>query len=200
MNYEIQDLLELVYTDTLRGSSGELVVKNYIDELLRNGYCKEYLYKIMAEEFQILKPPSVRMSIFALYYTKPVINYIYKLYEDDHLIYIGQSSSLYQRLKAHKRDKTFSKTEIYMCQFYQNPDHLEAWLINKYQPHLNKNLNLRFARLWKEREPVFKDIMSPECLFITTPSYLKDKDKYLCAVDREYPYIRNDRDIQPYWK
>lgn len=200
MNYEIQDLLDLVYTDTLKGSSGELVVKNHIDELLKNKYCKEYLYKTIAEEFQISKPPSLRVSVFALHYTKPEINYIYKLYNKDNLIYIGQTSNLYQRIKTHRRSKEFSKVEVYMCQFYQNPDHLESWLINHYQPPLNKSLNLEFSRLWEDGEPVFEDIRHLSCLFVTTPSYLENQEDYLRVVSREYPYIRNDRNIKPYWK
>lgn len=66
-------------------------------------------------------------------------SYVYFLFQDDYLLYIGQTVNLKQRITTHKQDKEFN----YIA-FEQYDRHdlmlMEAMYINTYASGLNKNV------------------------------------------------------------
>ena len=65
---------------------------------------------------------------------------IYFLYDEDKIIYIGQSITPYSRIAAHNKDKNFSSVRLFACR----KDRLDYWervLIKRYTPKLNKAHN-----------------------------------------------------------
>ncbi|MFW6281710.1 MAG: GIY-YIG nuclease family protein [bacterium] len=64
---------------------------------------------------------------------------IYKLIQDDEIVYIGQSLNCERRIGTHLKsdDKDFNSFEIIPCK-EQELDELEREYINKYEPEYNK--------------------------------------------------------------
>ena len=76
------------------------------------------------------------------------MNAVYKYVYDDKIVYIGKTnSSLNSRIKCHMGESKFQpyidKCQIYfsLCQGVSHTAILEAYLINKYNPILNKSMN-----------------------------------------------------------
>ena len=64
---------------------------------------------------------------------------VYFLFDDDELVYIGQSENILSRIASHLNDKRFDSYNFIECQ-YGNLDALEAKYILKYNPKYNKTL------------------------------------------------------------
>ena len=67
---------------------------------------------------------------------------VYLLYQENTLIYIGKSNTCIRgRLVTHSKDKQFDKIDILLLENEADVDVLELYLINKYNPPLNKDSN-----------------------------------------------------------
>lgn len=66
-------------------------------------------------------------------------SYVYFLFQDDYLLYIGQTVNLKQRITTHKQDKDFNYISF---EHYDRHDLMlmEALYINAYSSGLNKNV------------------------------------------------------------
>ncbi len=64
---------------------------------------------------------------------------IYLLYKDNHIIYIGKSNNIHNRIQQHKKDKEFDLVKSIIFKDISNIDLYEPYLINKYKPILNKD-------------------------------------------------------------
>lgn len=63
---------------------------------------------------------------------------VYRLLRGVDLLYIGSTGSFLDRVKAHARDKDFDTWEAYRCRDERHCRGLEALLIDKYRPPLNR--------------------------------------------------------------
>lgn len=67
--------------------------------------------------------------------------YVYKyLDENDNIVYIGKTTKLQQRIKAHRYDKLSpyrGNCYFHICKSKTDMDNLERYLINQYKPKLN---------------------------------------------------------------
>lgn len=63
---------------------------------------------------------------------------VYQLTLGSDLLYIGSTGSLYDRLKAHSREKTFDSWRAARCATEIECRHLETALIDRYRPPLNR--------------------------------------------------------------
>lgn len=66
--------------------------------------------------------------------------FVYCLYKDDSIIYIGSSTKLLNRLKCHAKDKDFNRVSF--CELPSHSDmlDLEIYAIDKIRPPLNKSV------------------------------------------------------------
>lgn len=64
---------------------------------------------------------------------------IYLLYQQNVVIYVGQTTNLLHRIKEHRR-KQYDKVMVVWCAESQM-DILEGYYIDKYKPKLNKTHN-----------------------------------------------------------
>jgi predicted GIY-YIG superfamily endonuclease len=64
---------------------------------------------------------------------------IYFLFQDDKLIYIGKTTSLFSRLSGHKGDKRFNYISILEVSKEEYKE-TEIYYINKYKPECNISL------------------------------------------------------------
>jgi hypothetical protein len=201
MNIDVYNFLDMFYSPKNIDNSK---VKLYIEDLLTEGYTKEYLFTELVEQNnkeQVYKGKS-RKVVDAMQLLSPKPHYIYKLYDRGKLVYIGQTISLLERLGCHKKTKKFDDVEIYMCSFCENVDFIENGLIGKYLPELNRGLNIGCAREWGGVEPVFDNINFPTCKFIDIYGYKEDSSTNYCKYLPSYVggvRVRNDKKIIPYW-
>src|SRR5699024_11928186 len=68
---------------------------------------------------------------------EPKRYYVYALYQNDSIVYIGQTVHLHSRIAAHKRDKTFDGYSFVRCKTVEEMDILESELIVRLQPKYN---------------------------------------------------------------
>lgn len=69
-------------------------------------------------------------------------NIIYKLLDNDKIVYIGKSeNNLFQRIDSHKKDKIFNKIEIINFSSKTLMSMGEIYFINKYKPKYNRQYN-----------------------------------------------------------
>jgi len=65
--------------------------------------------------------------------------FVYFLYDiEGHLIYIGRSMNIYERLQTHKQYKEFDVTLLIVCESYRESVVLETKRIRKYKPFFNR--------------------------------------------------------------
>ena len=65
-------------------------------------------------------------------------NFVYRLYKDKEIVYIGKTNNLKYRIKAHKKDKEFDYYD-YAITSDSEAHVYEVYYINKYRPILNKD-------------------------------------------------------------
>lgn len=63
---------------------------------------------------------------------------VYQLLLGDELVYIGSTGALYDRLKAHAREKVFDSWRASRCENERHCRDLETALIDRYRPPLNR--------------------------------------------------------------
>lgn len=78
---------------------------------------------------------------------KPILYFVYKLYDSNgEVIYVGSSSSIQNRLKSHYHSKDFEYVEVCKCSNKIDMLRLEHFTIKSLFPQLNKDLNLTLAQ------------------------------------------------------
>lgn len=73
---------------------------------------------------------------------------VYVLYQDETVVYVGQSINPYQRMAQHLRDKLFTHIRIMPCR-RSRMSYWEEKLIKAYEPSYNVTHNKRKLRLVK---------------------------------------------------
>lgn len=63
---------------------------------------------------------------------------VYILYDDDEIVYVGQSKNVYNRLNQHIRDKEFDRVRYLHCR-EDRKLYWEKVLTTRYQPKYNKH-------------------------------------------------------------
>lgn len=82
--------------------------------------------------------------------------YVYALWKDDEIVYIGQTVQLEARLVVHTRDKDFDEYSYFKCRDGMEMDCLESYLINELRPKYNKALGHGYISINKVRERIRK--------------------------------------------
>ena len=72
---------------------------------------------------------------------------IYFLFKDDELVYIGQSTCVYQRIETHRGDKDFDRACYFPCPEGELTD-IETVLIQGFAPRYNKTYNFGKYKKW----------------------------------------------------
>jgi len=65
-------------------------------------------------------------------------NCVYILYDDDAIVYVGQSKNVYNRINQHIRDKEFDRVRYLYCR-EDRKLYCEKVLTTRYQPKYNKH-------------------------------------------------------------
>lgn len=72
--------------------------------------------------------------------------FVYKLFNEGSVVYIGQSTNLENRISHHRMDKIFDNVVVVEVDSKEDMDGLESYLILKYMPKYNKACNLDLAK------------------------------------------------------
>lgn len=123
--------------------------------------------------------------------------FVYKLFNQGSVVYVGQTISLENRIGQHRLDKVFDKVSAVEVESKEDMDGLESYLILKYQPDYNKNCNLDLAKkfshldymdelfvdfhkMWKNKNDIVKYLHSkcPDLIKQPTTRGLKCVDVY----------------------
>lgn len=73
---------------------------------------------------------------------------IYALWEDNEIVYIGQSTNVYTRLEVHKKsDKIFNKYSFFNVKDKNEMDSVESFLIQTLKPKYNKTVEHSYVSL-----------------------------------------------------
>lgn len=86
------------------------------------------------------RPNHLRHLIFNL---TPTYLLVYQLLLDGEVIYVGKSNNIHNRLSTHSKTKVFDKVLLAKCEDEVSQSVLEATLIDRLRPPLNKSLDLR---------------------------------------------------------
>lgn len=74
----------------------------------------------------------------------PGVEAVYALIDGGQVVYVGRTSHLSQRLKAHRRNgNTFDEWETYPCESRKHARDLEAVLIQQHRPPRNRRIETR---------------------------------------------------------
>lgn len=194
----IEEFIDMFYC---KDKITDVMVEDRIGDLLNCGYTKEYLFTLLVEQNNTEKVYKGKAGkiVLAMYNLQPTINFIYKLYQDSELVYVGRTTAIKERLSKHRRSKKFNNTSIYLCNDTDNVDVIENGLIRKYMPPLNKSINLEMARQWDGLEPKFNHLGEPCCKFIdSTTTMIRSMPSYLLSFKGGL-CVRNDKNIKPYF-
>lgn len=89
---------------------------------------------------------------------KPVdllTNYhVYALWKDGVIVYIGQSTQLYSRIKVHSKTKDFDSFSYFECDSKSEMDLLESNLIIELEPEYNKTVTNGYESIPRFRERI----------------------------------------------
>ena len=88
---------------------------------------------------------------------EPKRYYVYALYQNDSIVYIGQTVHLHSRIAAHKRDKTFDGYSFVRCKTVEEMDILESELIVRLQPKYNGQVGNSYISTKRFRQ-IIKDM------------------------------------------
>lgn len=123
--------------------------------------------------------------------------FVYCLYKDGSIIYIGSSTKLLDRLKCHAKDKDFDKVSVCELPSHKDMLDLEIYAIDKIRPPLNKSVPK--PRL-KEKPQGLK-WKGVNLAFL---NYDKVDDNYMVACNASWDYNKyvcdhfNITNIDPY--
>lgn len=104
--------------------------------------------------------------------------HVYALWSKGKIVYIGQSTQLYSRIKAHTHTKEFDSFSYFECKSQSEMDLVESNLIIKLNPKYNKTITTGYESLAKFR----KRIRSIDDEHKYNPKYyVKELEKKLLA-------------------
>ena len=123
---------------------------------------------------------------------KPITGAVYFLYDNDELVYIGQSNNVYGRIGEHIREKTKTFTDF---RIYETDDYirLEAFLIAALRPKYNKTLGNQFDYSYADIDK-FSSMLPPRRILQIIKKHEDAYPKvYLHRVASEHPYLYKQR-------
>lgn len=125
----------------------------------------------------------------------PIFYFVYRLYKDGTIIYIGSSTNLDSRIKAHMKDKDFDLIDVCLCEDKEHMLRLEHYNIMITTPILNSDMNLNYARDYnKDNKDFFVkycDLSNNILPYISKPI----RDKFKCFRLNENYTIHYDARI-----
>lgn len=77
--------------------------------------------------------------------------YVYTLWLNEELVYIGRTIRLFSRIETHRRTKEFTHYSAYICDSELEMEVLESEMITKYQPVYNVAIGSGYESLQKFR-------------------------------------------------
>ena len=81
---------------------------------------------------------------------------VYALWDNDEIVYVGQSTQLGQRIMAHTKDKLFDSYSFFDCKSFEEMDSIESALIIQLQPKYNTQYGKGYESLAKLRSRIRK--------------------------------------------
>lgn len=81
---------------------------------------------------------------------------VYTLWDNDEIVYVGQSTQLGQRIMAHTKDKLFDSYSFIDCKSVDEMDSIESALIIQLQPKYNTQYGKGYESLAKLRSRIRK--------------------------------------------
>ena len=163
---------------------------------------KEELYGRLLEQIVSVKPIRGRgfSSQEVLDLLRPKLHFVYKLYKNGTLVYIGYSGGVNNRLKDHLREKDIDEIALCKCPTKAIADKLENSLILSLQPEYNKVVNLRLAKLHVEWDYTFVSAEDMNYKLIPAISFLRGSDNIKGYLYQQGMYLRNDNNVTPHWE
>lgn len=201
---ELYELVDMFYSkNKITNKDVKCNIKAVEDALIT----PEYTYTTLVENYvesSTRRGKKTHMMNTIQYFNNKVRSpCVYKLYNEDSLVYIGKTVNLSDRICSHSETKEFDKTEAYFCNPLEDVDALENGLILKYTPALNKTVSLDKARLWEGQEPLFvptSKIKVPLINYHKEMSMDFKKENYIRAGFLKENLVLNKKGIIPYWK
>lgn len=80
--------------------------------------------------------------------------YVYALWSDGFIVYIGQTTNIATRISAHVKTKEFDSYSYFRCKDRDEMDYVESLLILKLQPMNNNHAGKGFVSLQQTRERI----------------------------------------------
>tara|TARA_R110000850_G_scaffold257725_1_gene384132 strand:- start:998 stop:1639 length:642 start_codon:yes stop_codon:yes gene_type:complete len=169
---------------------------------IKNVMDKEELYGRLLEQIVSVKPIRGRgfSSQEVLDLLRPKLHFVYKLYKNGTLVYIGYSGGVNNRLKDHLREKDIDEIALCKCPTKAIADKLENSLILSLQPEYNKVVNLRLAKLHVEWDYTFVSAEDMNYKLIPAISFLRGSDNIKGYLYQQGMYLRNDNNVTPHWE
>lgn len=66
--------------------------------------------------------------------------FVYLIFENQDVVYVGSTTNLYQRMIAHSKDKNIDEVLLLQYDTYENMSISERTIIRDFKPRLNKTL------------------------------------------------------------
>lgn len=114
------------------------MLRRFLKELEDNNIIKRFhkqnklnIYFLFTDEF--LKFLNIPLNLNQYNY-----NFIYRLYKNDTIVYVGKTNNIFSRINNHKKDKDFD-TYDYAILSDSEAHFYETYYINKHKPILNKD-------------------------------------------------------------
>lgn len=80
--------------------------------------------------------------------------YIYALWKDRQIVYIGQTVNLETRLSAHRKEKDFDQYSFFKCGSRAQMENVESQLIAELRPSQNRAIGDKFISFHKVRSRI----------------------------------------------
>lgn len=107
---------------------------------------------------------------------------VYALWDDDEIVYVGQSTQLGQRITAHTKNKIFDSYSFFDCKSFDEMDAIESALIVQLKPKYNVQCGSGYESLDKLRNRIRK--ISDKHKY-SPKYYVREIRKRLSATDIE---------------
>lgn len=80
--------------------------------------------------------------------------FVYALWDEDKIVYIGQSTRVEARVASHQYTKSFTEYSYFECENEYDMVGTESFLINKLSPKYNKSLGEGYISINKLRQQI----------------------------------------------
>ncbi len=200
MGDRIDKLLQVAYGPQIKTRDLDKVLKPLLEGLDKEQ--SEDLFNKLFKEFTLKDRPNLNVASHLVDTLRSMFDmyYVYLLYLDSDIVYIGSTRVLGKRLYAHASTfKEFNRAEV--CRLSSKKDmlYVENNLIYKHKPKYNKSVHLKYVEKDDFKDDYeFSDVND----LVGVVPCLPDRVRVEGDTDLVYSYgmfYRFDEEVIPYW-